>query len=253
MPSYSIPALVRANELLSYVSSKEPTFVEIVSDLRLPRSSAYSMLKTLEEIGFLRKINDGRYALGFRLLELGALAVAKVDLRKEAESIMQKLVQGTGLTCHLGSLDESGAFYMAKIQAPNSLLVNSWEGKRVSLTTSGIGKALLAFQKPKERQKRLATMETEENGWGKFADKADFIRELDLYAARGWAVDDGEDSPHIRCVAAPVFDAAGTASAAISVTGPKDDLPDERLPVLAGQVIEAARELSQKLGASGAR
>lgn len=248
MTDYKVPAIVRANEVLTLLSRGNFSFAEILEQSKLPRSSVYGIIKTLEELGFVRLLESKKYALGFRLFELGSLAVAQIDLRREAMEVINQLVGEVNLTCHLGCLDDIGAFYLIKQQPSNSLLVNSWEGKRASLVTSGIGKALMAFQEPEVRARYLLPLEKVEGGLGHFASLDDLLKDFDKIKARGWALDNQEDSPHIRCVAAPIRDVTGKVIASISVTGPSLSLPDKRLPELAQAVMAAAARISMALG-----
>ncbi|MEO6322093.1 MAG: IclR family transcriptional regulator C-terminal domain-containing protein [Polaromonas sp.] len=53
--------------------------------------------------------------------------------------------------------------------------------------------------------------------------------ELKITAARGWSIDDEEIVPGVRCVGAPVVDAAGKVRGAISVAGPAYRMTMERV------------------------
>lgn len=249
MKSYCVPAIVRANDILTSLSQQELSFVELINQTGLPRSSLYGIVKTLEDLGFIRLQANKKYSLGFRLFELGSLSVAGIDLRKEAIPIMLALVEKEQLTAHLGSLDSKGAFYLAKQQPSNALLVNSWEGKRASFTASGIGKALMAFQPQKQVEQYLGQLPTTPGGLGKFRSLDELWEEYRAIRSRGWALDDGEDSPHIRCVAAPIRDVTGKVTASLSLTGPVLDIPDERIPQLVTTVLQAAEDISRLLGA----
>lgn len=66
--------------------------------------------------------------------------------------------------------------------------------------------------------------------------------------ARGWAFDDEEDLPNIRCVAAPVRDMRGQVVAAISAVGTVLDISRERIAELAATLCATANEISQHLG-----
>ena len=225
MSNYTIPAISRANEILSLVSQQKATFAQIAEAMDMPRSSVYTILKSLEDVGFLRKLADNKtYVLGFRLLELGALAEAQIDLKQAVESVMNELMNAENLTCHLGTLDDKGAFYLLKKQPANALLVNSWVGKRASMSTSAIGKALLAFLPEDKKQQyiqiQLGTATTREQIEKKLR------QELALTQSRGWAIDNREDSPLVRCVAAPVYDASGNVVESLSLTLSVMELPD---------------------------
>ena len=73
-------------------------------------------------------------------------------------------------------------------------------------------------------------------------------RELAAIRARGYSIDNCEHEPDLRCVGAPIRNAAGRVFAAISASGPARRLPDERIPGLAEQVVAHAEAISARLG-----
>ena len=52
----------------------------------------------------------------------------------------------------------------------------------------------------------------------------------------------------MRCIAAPVFDAAGEAVAGVSISGPAARLPDEALDGIGARVKAAADAIGERLG-----
>jgi len=46
------------------------------------------------------------------------------------------------------------------------------------------------------------------------------LEQLPSIRERGYAVDDQENEPHVRCIGAPVLDAAARVIGAVSVSGP---------------------------------
>ena len=75
------------------------------------------------------------------------------------------------------------------------------------------------------------------------------LRELDVVAAQGYAIDDEEDVDGVFCVASVVRDHTGGCAGAISVTGLRLDLPDTRLHELGVATREHATRISVLLGA----
>ena len=71
-------------------------------------------------------------------------------------------------------------------------------------------------------------------------------RDLAVCRARGYAVDDEERNPDVRCVGAPIR-RHGQVVGAISVTGPAPRFPDARLPVLAEMVMATAAKIGLNL------
>jgi hypothetical protein len=71
------------------------------------------------------------------------------------------------------------------------------------------------------------------------------------YARVGYAFDLEENEDHVRCLAAPVRDVAGTIVAAISVSSAAQYMSDERMRSLTRDVVGTARRISRDLGWAG--
>ncbi len=249
---YNVPALGRAAEILDFLSLQDADFTTIVENVGLPKSSVYSLLRTLEELDWVRALPGSRgYALGFKLFELGNLAISKINIRDQAMDLLHELCERESLTCHLGCLDGNDGVYLAKVDPRSSVMVVSWEGKRVALKTSAMGKVYLAWRPPAERKVLIEATPFIKRTGRTITDPAAFARHLQTVREQGWALDDEEDVVGIRCVAAPVFNPHGEVTYSISISGLATDMPDSRLPGLAEAVIDAARRLSASIGAPG--
>ena len=71
-------------------------------------------------------------------------------------------------------------------------------------------------------------------------------RELEQVRQQGYALDDEEHAVGLRCVAAPIYDQNEQALAAISLSGPKARMVDERLAELGSaiQFLNSAHDIS---------
>jgi IclR family acetate operon transcriptional repressor len=83
---------------------------------------------------------------------------------------------------------------------------------------------------------------------------------LDEIARRGYAVDDEENDPGVRCISAPVFTPSGEPFACVGIDGPSVRMPPEKDAIMAEFVTAAATDLTARLvdaashiGASTAR
>ena len=72
--------------------------------------------------------------------------------------------------------------------------------------------------------------------------------DLALTRARGFALDDEERTPGMRCVAAAVFNSHGEPVAGVSVSGPAFRMPDSLLEAVGARVAAAAAEVTESLG-----
>ncbi|NQU56562.1 MAG: IclR family transcriptional regulator [Rhodospirillales bacterium] len=247
---YKVPALGRAAEILDFLSLQNANFSTIVEKVGLPKSSVYSLLRSLEELGWVRKLPGPQgYALGFKLFELGNLAVSKINIRDQAMGLLHKMCARENITCHLGCLDGNEGVYLAKVDPKTSILINSWEGKRVALKSSAMGKVFLAWRTSKERNTLIAATPFVARTGKTIIDPAAFAQNVTQVRRDGFAVDDEEDVVGIRCVAAPVFSLRGEVNYAISASGSVHEVSAERVPELAQNVIETARRLSAAIGA----
>jgi IclR family acetate operon transcriptional repressor len=70
------------------------------------------------------------------------------------------------------------------------------------------------------------------------------LREI---VARGYALDDGENDPGVRCLSAPVFAASGEPVGCIGVDGPSVRITETKIQAIAGQVVAAAERLTRTI------
>ena len=244
-----VPALDKTMRICAYLGEAgRASFSQIQQALDLPKSSTHTLLGALVMHGLLRQDHDGKYWLGLRWYELGNQAVASFDIKREAMPILYELREKTHLTCHLGVLQEREAIYLAKLESPQSVIVKSWEGRRVQLHCSALGKALLAWKDDAELDLIFPQESLPIYNASTPATRSELKKLLAQTRERGWAIDNGEEVPEVRCIAAPVRDARGVVMAAISVSGVGFQIPDSRLDELAILVRAAGIALSRLLG-----
>jgi DNA-binding IclR family transcriptional regulator len=73
-------------------------------------------------------------------------------------------------------------------------------------------------------------------------------KELEKIKAQGYASDVNEVDDGTVSVAAPVRDFTGEVVAAVNIVGPIQRFSPEKIPQYSGKVMQAAREVSKKLG-----
>jgi DNA-binding IclR family transcriptional regulator len=217
----------------------------------LPKTTLHRILAALREIGFLEQDAGGGYALGLGLFQLGSLALANLDLHREAAPVIGRLMRASGEAVHLGVFDGARIVVVERRARPGDARVTITELEAAPAHCTGVGKAALAFQDAAVIERVIR------NGLEPFTrstiTQPDALRrELKRIRARGYAVDDGEHTPGVRCVAAPIRDAAGRVFAALSITGPASRIAEARTAALAEMAIRAAAEIGRHLGAAKA-
>jgi len=248
-----LKSLQKSIKVLECFSLREPrlSLSEIARRTRLPLSTAHRILATLREAKLVEQESErDLYRLGLKLLELGSMVLANMEVHREALPFIEELVRETGETVHLGVFDGSQVVSIEKMDSPHGLASQVTIGKGAPAYCTGVGKAVLAFQ-PDEVIDRLCARGLPRHTPRTITEPVKLRKELDRVRRSGYAVDDMEHQPDVRCVAAPIRNYSGNVIASLSVSGPATRIPRDRIPDLALRVCEAARKLSARLGYRG--
>lgn len=250
----SVKSAQRTLEILEVVAKYGDGigFVELSSLLPYPKSSLHGLLQTI--VGMRWLIFDPvqrEYSVGVKPWEIGQAFLPSRELVVRARQFLRETNLELGETVQLGILDDLDIVYIDKVEGTRPLRLFSRVGSRLPAYVTGIGKALLAGLDDAVLESRFAgaTLEGYTNKTITAGD--DLIRVLREVRRQGYAVDDGEYTLGVYCVAVPIRDRGGSVVAAMSCSLPKSRLDIGELQV--GQVIEVlvrqARSISQALGA----
>jgi DNA-binding IclR family transcriptional regulator len=189
--------------------------------------------------------------LGLKLYELGNTAVARFDIKKEAIPILKELAIKTNQTAHLGILNGMEGNYLEKIESSRPIQLKSFPGKRISLHSSAIGKVLLAWQPKEIRHKILQTISLPRFTDNTITSRDELVKHLDRVIELGFACDDEENEPDVRCLGAPVWGARNEVIAAISIAGLSSQFTEADRTDMLFHVKEASKKLSMSCAGSG--
>lgn len=237
-------ALTKEHENLS--------LMELAAQLQLHKSTAHRLLMILERHRMVeREPQTGRYRLGLRLFELGAIAISRFNIRDYARPHLERVLFETEETVHLCVLDAGEVLYVDKIEPSRSVRMASKIGRLSPAHCSAVGKAMLAHLPERElddilKQRGLPRMTAKT-----IVTPADLKAELKTVRERGYAIDNEEAEEGVRCVAAAVLGPSGRPVGAISTSAPSFRLPLERVPAVADSVSRAARAISVESGYRG--
>jgi len=245
----SAKALVKGIAIINLLAAHDNglRLTDLVSSVDVPRGTVVRLLTVLSEAHLVRHSEDGRYRLGPRCAVWGADYLSGVELREVASDVMAKLAKIGNETCHLAVRDGDSVLYIDKVESPHSLRMVSRIGGTNPLHCTGIGKAMLAFIPPDELDEYVSR--PLERRTSNTIVAPEILRaELQRIRDRGYAVDDVENEVGVRCVGAPIFDHNGDLAGGISLAGPTMRMTWERIEQLTGPVVEAAQEISTRLG-----
>jgi DNA-binding IclR family transcriptional regulator len=249
-----VNALVHGLAILRMFDEDQPLLgvSQIARQIGVHRSNASRLAASLHALGFLTRTADaGPYRLGPELIRLGRLASRDNDLAQQALGPLRRLVEQTGETGHIGILDGTEALTIAVVDGWHTVRMHSHVNKRSPAYCSSIGKSLLsgmdnAAVRRLFQGRRLTAMTP-----NSLTSIAALIRELAEIRERGYAIDNEELEPGLRCIAAPIRGADGTVVAGLGLSGPAERLTGDALAKLAAPVREAAARASAAIG--GAR
>jgi IclR family acetate operon transcriptional repressor len=233
---------------------------ELSAQVELPESTTHRLLSVLVRRRYVRRLRGGgRYALGTQITRLSTIALDNWhrDLIRAAHSVLEILAEQSGESTNLvepvGHVALDQAIYVDQVESTRSVRLFAQIGKRAPLHCTGAGKVLLAHQPKDDIEYFLAHTYLKYYTEHTLTNPEWLRDELGKIASQGYAADSGELEADVHCLAAPVFDDAGTVRAAISISGPawrfdvtKMDAP--AMKAVRDALKQQARMLSQQLG-----
>src|SRR5580704_2523867 len=254
MPATKTPSVSSVRRALSIIeilaNAPKGLGASVVSHkIHAPKSSAHTILLTLERSGFLqRDARNGRFSLGPKFFTLGDRLLAATEPRDKARPFLMDLVETTELTAHLAILDADQIVYVEKMDSPGMVKMNTWVGRRIDAHCTALGKAMLAHLEPDHFNELFRGSVLSRRTRRTIDSKEALKRDIQKIRARGYAIDDEECGIGVRCVASPVFDRSGIAVAAIGVAGTTAQVSRQDIEELGNLAKSAAAKISRNLG-----
>ncbi len=214
---------------------------EIGKRVQLDPSTTFRMLIALEAEGFLERDSvSGKFRLGLACLELGSRFLANSNVRNRALRALEKLRDEFGETAHLCVLDGTEIVYLEKLAGLHPIgLMSSHVGGRAPAHCTAVGKVLLAYLSEQELTKRFPQPRLTRYTDFTITDLNLLKIELVKVKANCFAIDNQENEPGVKCVAAPIFDHNGII-AALSLSGPVDRMDEH---IAHGSLIPRLQEV----------
>ena len=123
----------------------------------------------------------------------------------------------------------------------------------MQLHSTSVGKALIAHLPPAEVGPMLQRRGLYKRTPQTITIVSRLMRDLEKVRELGYAIDDEENSPGVRCVAAPIFNSESGIEAALGLSGTTYQFDRASVPKIAELVKAASRKISHGLGASARR
>ena len=222
---------------------------ELSKRLKLHKNNVFRLLATLESRGYIEQNKaTENYRLGLKSLELGQTFIKQMGLLRQAKLTLEHLVEECNETAYVAIFKENHVVYLDVVETDMTVRVVSRVGSRLPAYCTAAGKVHLAHLSDEELDsilpKELPTFTP-----ATLSSREALKKELEEVLENGYAMDNEELDPGVRCIAAPIRDYTRRIVGAISLSGPSMRFTDERMKVqLTPLVIEAAATLSTRLG-----
>jgi DNA-binding IclR family transcriptional regulator len=244
------PAVEQAARLLLCLGeTREPemSLTGICKKIGIHKSKGFSILNALAKHDLVIKDSRSKtYSLGPALMPLAEKAREKLNINNIAKTYLQNLANETKTSVLLGIINNDQFYITAKYDGNDKLSVTVRQHQSLHISHGAHGKAIFAFLDEKEKLRIFESEKLFFHGEPENLDRKRLAEELELCRVKGFAVDNGEVTPGITAVSAPVFDHNNRVMAAIVMVG---TFKEDKFEKLGRKTAAAAELISKKAGA----
>jgi DNA-binding IclR family transcriptional regulator len=209
-------------------------------------SSVSRLLATLAARGYVDYVDEtSRYRLGIRLLQLGNVVLAGLDLRELARPHLEALVEESGETATLSVPGDRDAVTVDFVQSASSVQSVARLGRPSVAHATAAGKVVLAFgdvQLPAGTLERFTPRTV--------TDPRKLATEVERVREQGWAEAAGERERDLNAIAAPVFEADGGLAGIVGLQGPEGRFDRAARTAAVASLLGHTHAVSNALGSA---
>lgn len=243
----TVQVIERMFTLIEILATREEavSLKEISEQSGLHPSTAHRILNDLATGRFVDRPAAGSYRLGMRLLELGNLVKARLNVRDAALAPMRELHKLTQQPVNLSMRQGDEILYLERTYSERSgMQVVRAIGGRAPLHLTSVGKLFLASDDPQRLRAYAVRTGLPGQTRNSITELPVLERELSKARQYGIARDNEELELGVRCMAAGIYDDQNKLVAGLSISAPADRLDEGWLSKLQA----TASEISAALG-----
>lgn len=246
-----VKSLAKALKVLSCFTVQEPVLgvTELAERMGVTKSNIHNILSTFQSMGYLERLPDGRYTLGLKMLEYAFIINQHLGYPNAIYDIMVDTAGKTGEIVYFGVPYGTNVLYLYVAHPVNRFGVLPYRdilGETAPFYCTGIGKAILAYMPEEEWLKHIPEQRKSYQP-NTITDLDAILEELRRTRRRGYAIDNVERDPDVRCVGVPVYSANRQLVAGLSTAGPSMTMTDEKLLECAGILQSAAMKMRDRI------
>ncbi|QIO25246.1 IclR family transcriptional regulator [Haloarcula sp. JP-L23] len=218
------------------------TLTEISTHMTMHESTLYKHLKTLEENGYIAKI-DGKYHPSAKLFHLGKRGRERneyIAAREELNKLYDEYEQETSF-----SIQQNGRILVLFDQSHDSTPEGFQVGEYYHMHSNACGKAILAEYSDARVREIIEKWGLSKEQDNTITNEESLFNELEEIRDSGYAINNQESMEGLRSLAVSVTKPSGDVLGAIDIFGPPYLLPPDEEMV---EILEnTARNIEEKI------
>lgn len=223
------------------------SLASVSAQVCMPKPTVYRILATLESRGYLERLEGPSYRVSRKLFEAPRQFTDEQQMVRAARPAMEHLVEICKETLNLGVLDGGEVLVVETLESPLAVRMSSKIGNRRYPHSTGLGKVLLADLPLREMQRLIKQKGMPKLTPATVVREKDLIVELERVRSQGYALDNAENEPDGRCIAAPILSASRRVVAALSISGPMPRMTITRAKSFLDPLRAACRAIESEI------
>ncbi|MGH1590204.1 IclR family transcriptional regulator [Methylobacterium phyllosphaerae] len=222
LKTQGVAAVERALAILdAFIGTGPLGLAELAKVTSLAKPTVLRALVSLDQAGYIVRLEDGRYALGAKTAQLGASYRAGFNLDRHIMPVLRRLSQETQESCAFHIREKNSRLCLLRVESPQLVRDMPQPTQLAPLDMTSTGCVLTRSAWPAWR-----------------------AGDVTVYASAG--IFDAQTAS----LSTAVFGLEGTLAGALTISGPIERLAKADLPALARILSREAHGLSRILGAA---
>ena len=247
-PYYFVGVIKKEAEIVACLAERgEVSIAELVSYLGYDRNAVNRIILTLQDLGYVERLDNKKYKLTLKLLQLGSGALDNSSIYRVISKYMKILVDEFGETVCLGQRHGGSVVTIDTISGNQPIQYASRIGSASPMHNTAMGKCILAVMPEDELEAYSAETDFTAFTPKSIKNKAGLMKEIKRTREKGFAFDDEELTIGLRCLGIPVYSPSGKCSQAISISGQALAFEGEKLRRISEKLLEIRRAMAEEM------
>ncbi|WP_203336763.1 IclR family transcriptional regulator [Nocardioides limicola] len=222
---------------------------EVAAEVGVHKSTAFRLLAALEERDLVEQNHErGKYQLGFGVLRLAGAIPTRLDVVRQAQSVVDELAARLDETINVAVVRKHYAVHVQQALGSAAVASQNWVGQLTPLHATSSGKVLLAFMSEQQCHDVLDEAGLEAFTEHTITSRAALLEQLRQVREDGYATTFEEYETGLNAAAVPIRDHTGAVVAALSAAGPAYRMDQESIAAQIKDLEAAGAQISRRMG-----